>query len=47
MNAEEAYWLKCILQNPIGSESKEDSKMRKIFFDALPQFPELCFDHKE
>lgn len=32
----EVAWLRGILQNPIGqTESPSDSKMRKVFFEAL------------
>lgn len=43
LNEEEAIWLKNITQNPLydgplGTESEENSKMRKLFWDALDNF---------
>jgi len=37
MDSETAYWLKCLVQNPLGeNESTRDSEIRKGIWDALP-----------
>lgn len=44
LTAEEAIWLKSLVQNPPPSphyESAENEEKRAALFDALPSFPDL------
>lgn len=41
MNAEEAYWLKCVLQNSTDGDQAYDARLRAEIFTSLPEFSVL------
>ena len=42
LDVEEAEWLKCLCQNPIGDiETEKNAIMRSRFFNTLNNHPEL------
>lgn len=41
LTAQEAFWLKQLVQNPIIPESQDDANMRELFFNSIPPFEQL------